>query len=192
MDKTKYSRIGKMRLFFILMICLFLVSCGPKNDNNVGTAKKNPNVTAIRAEVASIDGVVNAIYESISFGESEKPDMMRFRSLCSPTAPFIRIRHDSVDKMNIESFISSFQERVDTGILKSFYEKEIFRKTHRYGSIAQVFSTYEKGMNTDDPDSSVRGINSIQLYYDGERWWISCLIWEDERPDNPIPEEFLR
>ncbi len=46
-------------------------------------------------------------------------------------------------------------------------------------------------MNTEDPEASIRGINSIQLFNDGERWWISCIMWEDERPDNPIPDEYL-
>ena len=71
MEKTKYFRIERMRLFFILMICLFVVSCGSENDNDVSTVKKNSNVPFDRTDVASIDGVVNAIYESITFSEEK-------------------------------------------------------------------------------------------------------------------------
>ena len=34
-----------------------------------------------------------------------------------------------------------------------------------------------------------RGVNSVQLYWDGVRWWIASATWDDERPDNPIPAE---
>ena len=55
--------------------------------------------------------------------------------------------------------------------------------------MAQVFSTYE--WDTADKRLKGRGVNSIGLFYDGERWWISALSWENEHNDNPIPKEFL-
>lgn len=202
MNKIKNLRIGKIQLFFILMACFFLITCGSEDNNVMSTTATNSaenhsiktkhNLSSDQVDVASIDGIIDAIYDSITFSMGERPDIARFRSLCVPNAPFIRIRPDGVDKMDSNSFFSSFRERVETGALKSFYEGEISRKTHRYGSIAQVFSTYKKGMNTEDPESFVRGINSIQLYHDSQRWWISCLMWEDESPDNPIPDEYLR
>jgi hypothetical protein len=36
-----------------------------------------------------------------------------------------------------------------------------------------------------------RGINSIELFWDGARWWIAAAQWDDERPGNPIPKEYL-
>ena len=202
MNRNKELGIGKMHILFILMACFFLLYCGSKHNSVTNTSnayspetdsiQSEFNLSSNQADFSSIDGIIDAIYDSITFSQGEKPDMARFRSLCAPNAPFIRTRPDGVDKMNSASFFSSFRERVETGALKSFYEGEIFRKTHRYGSIAQVFSTYEKGMNTDNPESFNRGINSIQLYYDGERWWISCLMWQDESPANPIPDEYLR
>jgi len=150
------------------------------------------SLSSHQADVASVDGIVKAIYGTITFPKGELPKMDRFRSLFTPNAQFIRLEPKGARIMDAESFISSFLERVRTGVLISFYEGEIFRKTNAYGRIAQVFSTYEKGMNTEDPKSFVRGINSIQLYYDGQRWWISSIVWQDERSDNPIPDEYLR
>ena len=37
----------------------------------------------------------------------------------------------------------------------------------------------------------MRGINSIQLFYDGTRWWVLSVFWDNERPDQPIPEQYL-
>ena len=93
--------------------------------------------------------------------------------------------------MTVDSFISFFQDRINQGLAKSFYEAEITRTVQSYGSIAQVFSTYFKGVNTREPGSLLRGINSLNLYFDGQRWWISSLVWEDERPDNPIPQKYI-
>ena len=193
--------LKKFPLLLLLMFCLFLLNCGSKEDADLIKTKTNsaekhsgmsqPYSSADRVDAASIDGIVKAIYESITFSENENPDMARFQSLCAPNAPFVRIQPDRVDKMDLESFLSSFQDRVESGALKSFYEGEISRKTNQYGSIAQVFSTYKKGMNTEDPESLIRGINCFQLYYDSQRWWISCLIWEDESPENPIPDKYL-
>ena len=36
-----------------------------------------------------------------------------------------------------------------------------------------------------------RGINSIELFWDGKRWWIAGAIWTDETKANPIPKEYL-
>ena len=60
----------------------------------------------------------------------------------------------------------------------------------RFGQIAHVWSTYAA---SSEPDGEVhsRGINSIQLYYDGERWWIMSWVYDSERPGNPIPPEYL-
>ena len=53
-----------------------------------------------------------------------------------------------------------------------FYEKEIARRTEQSGQIAHVWSTYESRHREDDPEPFMRGINSIQLFHDGTRWWI--------------------
>ena len=35
------------------------------------------------------------------------------------------------------------------------------------------------------------GINSIQLFYDGARWWIVSIYWQHESPKHPIPKNYL-
>ena len=201
-QSIKSIMLKKDTVFFGLIVCLFLFAGGAKRNNSIQAASLNssetdPNVQMIhpsadQADVSSIEAAVRAIYEAISFREGEVPDMNRFRSLFNPNAQFIRITQDGADTMNVESFTASFRERVKTGALKSFYEAELSRKTLAFGSIAQIFSTYHKRMNTEDPEGLTRGINSIQLYNDGQRWWIISILWEDERGDNLIPSEYLR
>jgi len=72
-----------------------------------------------------------------------------------------------------------------------FYEKEIARRTEQFGRIAHVWSIYESRQNPGDPEPFMRGINSIQLFCDGSRWWIVSIYWQQESPEYPIPEKYL-
>jgi len=89
-------------------------------------------------------------------------------------------------KMTHQQFVDSSNAEV----LKGFYEKEVHRVTQRFGNIAHVFSTYESRLKIDGPVIA-RGINSIEAFWDGQRWWIASAIWDEERPDNPLPAEYL-
>ena len=60
----------------------------------------------------------------------------------------------------------------------------------QFDRIAHVFSSYESRHRPDDPKPFMRGINSIQLFHDGRRWWIVTLYWQQD-PDHPIPGEYL-
>jgi hypothetical protein len=53
-----------------------------------------------------------------------------------------------------------------------------------------ILSTYDS-RNTKDGPVIDRGVNSIELFWDGKRWWIAGAIWDEERGDNPIPRELL-
>ena len=73
---------------------------------------------------------------------------------------------------------------------RGFTEYQIHNRIERFGNIAHVMSTYEFAFN-DDRDNPMRGINSIQLIYHRDRWWAVSILWDDERPENPIPAEYL-
>ena len=90
--------------------------------------------------------------------------------------------------LDIEGFIA----RVEPFFEKSgFYEKEIVRRTEQFGQIAHVWSTYESRHDPSDPQPFMRGTNSIQLFYDGKRWWIVSIYWQQESVRAPIPRNYL-
>ena len=72
-----------------------------------------------------------------------------------------------------------------------FFEKEIHREVNTFGNITQAFSTYESFRSETDELPFARGINSIQLLNDGNRWWIINIYWTQESEQNPIPEAYL-
>jgi hypothetical protein len=90
--------------------------------------------------------------------------------------------------LDIEGFIA----RVEPFFEESgFYEKEIARRTEQFGQMAHVWSTYESRHNEDDPEPFMRGINSVQLFNDGRRWWIVSIYWQQENARAPMPEKYL-
>lgn len=148
---------------------------------------------AAAADVQSIDAVMKAVYDVISGPAGQPRDWDRMRSLFVPGARLIPVGRNASGQVghnvtDVEGFISRsdpyFQEN-------GFFEREIARRVERFGHIAHAFSTYESYHNTEDAEPFVRGINSFQLYYDDERWWIVTIYWEAESPDLPIPKEYL-
>ena len=146
------------------------------------------------ADVASIDAIIAAAYDSISGPAGQKRDWDRERSLYYPGARLIPTAKPGTNSdlapqmLDVDGFIA----RVEPYFAEQgFYEKEIARRTEQFGNIAHVWSTYESRHNPDDPEPFMRGINSIQLFYDGNRWWIVTIYWRQESTAHPIPEEYL-
>jgi hypothetical protein len=143
-----------------------------------------------KADVATMDGTLHAIYDCIS-GPAGERDWNRFRSLFVPQVRFTQTgkKPDGsvfFNPMSEEEFI-----RLATDVFKSapFYENGIVNNVQTYGNIAQVFSSYESRRAPGEKPFD-RGINSVQLLNDGTRWWVVSIFWDDERPDNPLPAEF--
>ena len=146
------------------------------------------------ADVASIDAIINAAYDSISAPAGERRDWNRMRSLFIAGARLIPI-DDSPDGkiapnvIDIDGYIARSGEYLEKN---GFFEKEVARRTEQFGHIAHAFSTYESRHRADDPKPFMRGINSIQLMYDGKRWWIVTIYWQHESARDPIPEKYLK
>ena len=146
------------------------------------------------ADVTSIDAIITAAYDVISGPAGEKRDWERERSLYYPGARLIPTAKPGANDglapqmLDVDGFIA----RVEPYFAEhGFFEKEIARRTEQFGHIAQVWSTYESRYNADDPEPFMRGINSIQLFYDGNRWWIVNIFWQQESARDPIPEKYF-
>ena len=73
-----------------------------------------------------------------------------------------------------------------------FYETEIARRVEHFGHLAHVWSTYESRRDPSDAQPFMRGINSIQLFHDGIRWWIVTIYWQHESSVDPVPAKYLK
>jgi hypothetical protein len=140
-------------------------------------------------DVSSSDAILHAIYDVIS-GPAGDRDWNRFRSLFIPQArlTYSGKRPDGSVVSNAAS-VDDYIKRAGTAFAKqAFYENSIVNQVQRYGNVAQVFSSYESRRAPSEKPFQ-RGINCIQLLYDGKRWWVVSILWDWERPDNPLPGE---
>lgn len=156
-----------------------------------------PAPVADPADVASVEAIVTAVYESISGDAGVPRDWDRFRSLFTPDARLMQVatehlengRRSSAANMSPAQFAEGADEFFEQ---EGFYEVEIGNVTETYGDIAHRFSSYAS-FRTDDPNEEPfnRGINSFQLLHDGERWWILTIFWQHEPDAGPIPDKYL-
>ena len=148
------------------------------------------------ADVASLDAIIAAAYDIISGPAGKKRDWDRERSLfisgarLVPTA--VEAGRNDVDlapqTLNVEDYIA----RVEPLFAKNgFHEKEVARRVEQFGQIAHVWSTYESRHDPSEPAPFMRGINSIQLFNDGKRWWVLSIYWQHESTQHPLPEQYL-
>lgn len=152
-----------------------------------------PGVEPAPADVATLDGIIAAVYASISGPAGEARQWDRFRSLMSPGARLIptgpqpdgTVGHRV---LTTEDYIAL----AGPGLVQSgFFESEIGRVVERYGPVVHLMSAYDSRRAADDPDPFQRGVNSFQLLHDGSRWWVVTIFWAAETEDNPIPNALL-
>jgi hypothetical protein len=151
-----------------------------------------PTVPARAEDVASPEALVKADLACIS-GEVGVPRQWgRDLALYDEHAYFVSAEKDpKTGKIVLEKATPlEYAERNDADLVSSgFMEHEIAHKTYRFGNVATVVSSYETHISR--TGSVSRGVNIYQTYFDGKRWWILSIVWDSERPDNPIPADLL-
>lgn len=141
----------------------------------------------------TIDSTLENLYAVISGEKGEARDWDLFRHLFHADAKLIPTRKQEDGSYNAR-FMTA-EDYINTAgtylVENGFFEKEIYRTVNSFGSITQVFSTYESYRSEADTEPFARGINSIQLLNDGTRWWIINIYWASESEDHPLPKEYL-
>jgi len=156
-------------------------------------AAMKPTAPAARpADVASMDAIMAAVYDVISGPKGQKRDWDRMRSLFVPGARLIPAHTDAsgITKTSMLSVDDYIQRATPALEGQGFFERETHRTVERFGAIAQVFSTYESRHAADDAEPFQRGINSFQLLFDGQRWWVVNIYWQAASAELPIPKQY--
>jgi hypothetical protein len=148
---------------------------------------------AAPADVSSMDAILKSLYDVISGPAGQKRDWDRFRSLFYEGARLIPATKPAEGPprarvTDVEGYVTRASANMTQ---QGFYEREIAQRVEQFGSIAHVFSTYESKHAANDTKPFARGINSIQLYFDGTRYWIITILWDAERADSPLPPKYL-
>jgi hypothetical protein len=145
------------------------------------------------ADVSSVDAIVAAVYDVISGPAGEGRDWDRWRSLFLPEARLIDVRRTTVEANDYRVFTPEDYVRRNGSYLEQngFFEEEIGRTQEAFGPVVHLFSAYQSKRAMDDDEPFARGINSFQLFHDGNRWWVLTIYWTGEGPDLPIPPKYL-
>lgn len=138
-------------------------------------------------DVASVDGMIKAYYEIVNIAPDQPRQWARDRTLYAPWLRFVS--SDPTGAITVydhPAFVAATEPLIRTG----FRERELARVTRRYGNIVHVDSSYESLIGPDGRERA-RGVNSLELYWDGKRWWIASAMWQSESAAFPIPPELL-
>ena len=158
---------------------------------NVAMAESWPEADS--DDVESVDSILTALYDVISGPAGQARDWDRFRSLFIPEARLIPTGRSAEGEHGYRVWSpGEYAEQAGASLEQAgFFEREIARSEERFGPVVHAFSTYDSKRNADDPEPFARGINSIQLMHDGDRWYVVTIYWAAERPDLPIPGQYL-
>jgi hypothetical protein len=134
----------------------------------------------------ALDKTLRHMYAVISFPESAEPDWEGMKAVFHPQARFTRITPEGTDHFDLQSFQAMAMEMLDRGVYTSFFEEEIARRALVFGSLAHVLSAYATKRNPDAASCLARGVNSIQLLWEGNSWRVLSLLWDEATPTNPL------
>ncbi|HUR64931.1 MAG TPA: hypothetical protein VMZ03_01155 [Chitinophagaceae bacterium] len=174
------------KTFVVLCVCLLSISIQ-------ASVYVTDSIPVNIKDVESVDAIIQSLYNVISGPAGEKRNWDRMRTLFIPEGKLMATgkRQDGTMAkrvMTIEDYINSSGPFLEK---EGFFEREIGRKADQYGSVVHVFSTYDSKKKLEEEKPFMRGINSIQLWNDGKRWWIVSVFWQAETTDNPIPRKYL-
>ena len=144
-------------------------------------------------DLTTIPGILAATYAVISGPAGEQRDWARFLDLFAPGHGRLTAMYRTPEGkrgfrgITPEQYAELGQAQFDQ---EGFFEVPIGHTVESFGSIAHVFSSYE-ARRSPTAEPFMRGINSFQLLWDGERWYVLSILWDTENPDQPIPARYL-
>ncbi len=168
--------------YYLIALVLVSICCGAHAQV----------VTTYGDNLSTLNGIIKAYYDVVTVEKGQKPSYQRDSMLHVPNVNVGWATRSKDGKTGVKYVtLKEYHRQSDDYLAASgFYEKEISRKVEKFGAIYHVWSTYES-RNTKTGPVIERGINSIELFYDGARFWILGWFFDNERKDNPIPAKYL-
>jgi hypothetical protein len=157
-------------------------------------AAKSPN------DVDTVDHLVASLYDVIS-GPAGKRDWDRFRSLFLPDGRISVVVPESpatkagpAHQGDAVFLTPDVYVQRDDPYFKTngFFERSIANRTEEFGNLVSVWSTYESRHAKEDAQPFTRGINAIQIVHARGRFWLSSVLFDDERPGLTLPDKYLK
>ncbi|HVX28578.1 MAG TPA: hypothetical protein VHB70_19670 [Parafilimonas sp.] len=172
---------------FIVLFSLSLTAFSQDNGNN-----NNDDDTAY--QLSTVDGIIHALYDVISGPVGQERDWAAFRNLFAENAHMYIAVPDKDSGSILKSITpEEYSDRNQTRLSDiGFTENELYRITNTYGAGTQVFSTYESHYtDKNGVEDITKGINNIQLFFDGDRYFIVSIFWDANAKNIEVPDRYL-
>jgi hypothetical protein len=136
------------------------------------------------SDLATVDAVIQALYESTRHTREHPQDWERFRSLFVPNAVLMQAASHGTYEYSMDSYIEEAQYFRDRDPTEEWYETEVARETHQLDDVAHVFSVHVFGPDAERTQPK-RYTNSFHLVKDDEgQWHITSWHWSAELPND--------
>jgi hypothetical protein len=143
------------------------------------------------ADVGTIGDIMRVSYEVISGPAGAPRQWDRDRTLYMPGATFVSTSKRNGKVQTTIMTTEEYRRKSDARfVAEGLFETEIGSRVERFGNVAQVRSVSVARRTPTGPIEG-RYVNYVHLFWDGKRWWIAGAVWDQERPDNPIPAAWL-
>lgn len=137
-------------------------------------------------------GLIEALYAMVSFGPGPEPDWSMFRDVFLDDAiiVFSPTGAQPMRPMGVDGFIEDWREFFRDADLErqGFHERIAGMEVTEFGGLAHAFVIFEPRIGSAEPSRRIRGLDSIELSWDGERWWIAAITTDFEGPGKSIPD----
>jgi len=174
----------KYRLSFLIVLLSFGLHGFSQTGNDDDTVNN----------LSTVDGIIHSLYDVISGPVGQQRDWAAFRNLFAEDARMYIAVPDKDSGSVLKSITpEEYADRNQTRLSDiGFTENELYRITNNYGAGTQVFSTYESHYTNQNGEEDItKGINNIQLYFDGDRYFIVTIFWDANAKNIEVPERYL-
>ncbi len=127
----------------------------------------------------------------VSIKKGQKIDTAYYRTFFLPSARFTFVGKEDGkslhETMSLNDFLGSL---TDEYYSNGYFETGKGRILEQYNGIAHMTQSFY-GKDSDGEEGW--GINSYQLIYSGDRWWITNMVWTmSENGKEGIPKKYLK
>ncbi len=153
----------------------------------------------IPEEFKSPDGLIDALYKSVTFGPGEECDFKMMEQIFLPGATFIMPpgRGEKRKIGHLKDFFADWRRFLSDPNTKEplakygFNENIVNRRTDHFGEIAHSYVVFEVRFDPESRNPLGVGVDSIQMIRIDGRWWVSSINTQFARPNSPLPKRFL-
>ena len=139
------------------------------------------------AEAGTVDALMKNLYGYISGPAGQKRDVPKIRALFHPECRFVITGNHPEKGAIVRTFsVEEFLQRAVPNWEKGFFEQETKRETRAWGNMASIWTTYQS-RHAADGEVVMRGINNLQLQWDGKRWWVMNIQFQNEDAGTKLP-----